>query len=799
MKNLIEILIWLGFILLSQNIFAQNITQTIRGNVVDKESQSPLIGAEVAVLTTETLTGTTTDLDGGFKIENLPVGRHSLQISYLGYEPMTVPNLLLTSGKELVLKLEMVESAVTLGVATVVAGADKTETLNEMATVSARSFSVEETARYAGSFYDPARMATNYAGVNVGSSDDLTNEIIVRGNSPRGVLWRLEGIEIPNPNHFGSLGNSGGGISMLSSSTLSNSDFYTGAFPAEFGNALSGVFDLNMRNGNNEKREYALMLGALGLEAAVEGPFSKNSKASYLVNYRYSTLALLEATGLSPAGDVLPKYSDLSFKVNMPTERAGTFALFGLAGQNSAQFAPTADSTVWGNGDGDEWGFKETQKMATLGLSHRILLSDKSYLRTVAIASTERYSEEDYWLDQAEDYVRRPDVKNDVTSNSYRISTMYNHKLSAKNTIRTGLIFSHLIFDFEYFDDDDVDGDKSQNQIKLFDNQGETSFVQAYSQWKHRFDERWTLNAGVHYSQLLLNNEFSIEPRAALQWKVDEKQSLSASVGLHSKMEHLAAYLFEGTLPDGTVRTPNDELGLSKSMHTVLGYDRRLGPDMRLKVEAYHQHLFNLPVENVPGSTNSIVNAFDIWDIIGAEKVNNEGTGTNYGVDLTLEKFFSKNYYFLVTGSVYKSEYTPLDGKTYPTRFDGRYSATVLGGKEFKVGKNRKNIFGINGKFILSGGNRFTPIDLESSIEKGEQVLFEGRRFEAKAGDYARFDFGLSYRINRKKLTHTIMLDIQNVTNRLNIYTQYYNDDTKRIEAYTQTGLFPIFNYRVEF
>lgn len=798
MKNLIEILILLGFLLLCAVAKSQELTQTIRGAVVDKENLMPLIGVEVAILTTDPISGTTSDADGQFKIENVPVGRHIIQVSYLGYEPLTIPNLLVTSGKEVVLNLELIESAVQLEVATVVAIHDKTGTLNEMATLSARSFSVEETSRYAGSFYDPARMANNFAGVVVGSSDDLSNEIVIRGNSPRGVMWRLEGIEIPNPNHFGSTGGSGGGISMLSSSTLSNSDFYTGAFPAEFGNALSGVFDLNMRNGNNEKREYAIMLGALGLEAAAEGPFTAGGKGSYLVNFRYSTLALLDAAGLSPAGDVLPKYSDVSFKLNMPTERAGTFALFGLGGQNTVRQVPEADSAKW-DGEFGEWGFDETQTVGTIGLSHRILLSDNSYLKTVAVASHDRLLEEDYWLDEENNYAKRYDVTNDVASNSYRFSSTYNQKFNARNTLRTGLIFSYLTFDFKYDDDDNFAEEKGENQIRLFDNHGETATFQAFSQWKHRFDDRWTFNAGLHYSQLFLNNNFSIEPRAAVEWKIDNKQSLSGAVGLHSKMEHLAAYLFEGTLPDGTYRPQNKDLELTKSMHAVLGYDRRLGENVRLKIEAYYQHLFDVPVETTPNSTNSILNAFDIWDIIGAENADNSGTGRNYGVDLTLEKFFSNNYYFLVTSSVYKSRYTPVNGIEYPTRFDGRYSLNLLGGKEFRVGKNKKNILGFNGKLILTGGNRYYPIDLEKSIANGEHEVYEDQPFAAKAGAYRRFDLGISYKINKAKLTHTIMLDVQNVTNRENLHSLYYDNDTQQIERYTQTGLFPIFNYRVEF
>lgn len=798
MKNHTVTLLLLGCLLAAPCLQAQEILQTIRGTVSDKETNALLVGAEVAVLTMNPIMGDVTDTDGNFKIEKLPIGRHSLQVSYLGYEPLTLPNILVTAGKELVLNLQLVESAVQLEVATVIAKHDKAEALNEMATVSARSFSVEETSRYAGSFYDPARMATNYAGVAVGSSDDLSNEIVVRGNSPSGILWRLEGVEIPNPNHFGSMGGSGGGISMLSSSTLSNSDFYTGAFPSEFGNALSGVFDLNMRNGNNEKREYALMLGALGLEGAAEGPFKQGGKGSYLINYRYATLGLLDAVGIKIAGDVTPKYSDVSFKLNMPTERAGTFALFGLAGQNSAQFSPKADSSKW-EGEFGEWGFKESASTATVGLSHRILLSEKSYLRTVAVVSRETDGGDQYWLDPEDNYKKHDDGGYDTRNYTARLSSTYNHKFDARNTLRAGAVYSYSKFTFKYDDDDNFDEDKGDKVIRLFDNHGEGGFLQAFGQWKHRFDDRWTLNTGLHYSLFLLNQKMAIEPRVALDWKLSDRQSLSAAVGLHSKREHLAAYVLDGKLLDGTDRSGNPDLELTKAMHAVLGYDQRIGGSMRMKAEVYYQHLYDVPVETLPGSTNSFINYRDIWELIFAEQTGNEGKGRNYGVDLTLEKFFTQNYYFMLTGSAYRSLYTPVNGKEYSTRFDGRYNVHALAGKEFKLGKNKKNILGINGKALLAGGNRYTPIDLEASIEKGEEVRLEDQPFGTKAGDYWRFDVGLSYKINKQRLTHTILLDIQNVTGRLNVYSQYYDNETKQIETYTQTGFFPVFNYRVEF
>ena len=610
MKNLGFVLVFLAIAMFCPNAGnTQNYTQTIRGTVIDKDAQLPLIGANVTILNTEPLIGTTTDMDGYFKLENVPVGRQDIEITYLGYEPMMLNSIMLTTGKELVLNLELTESTTTMDEVVVVAKHDKSKTLNELATVSARSFSVEETARYASSFFDPARMAQNYAGVSVGGGEDLFNEIIIRGNSPRGVLWRLEGIEIPNPNHFASVGSSGGAISMLSSSTLSNSDFYTGAFPSEFGNALSGVFDLNMRNGNNEKREYAFMLGALGLEAAMEGPFSANSRASYLINYRYSTLALLEAVGLSPTGDVLPKYSDLSFKVNIPTKKAGTFALFGLGGTNSSLFEPERDSTLWETDD-DKWGFVENQTVGTVGLSHKILLSDKSYLRTVVSASYETGETEEYFLDPEKDYEVHMDEKTSVTDRNLRTSTTYNHKFNAKNTIRAGLVYSYLDFKLTY------DEDSEEGLVRFFDNKGNTNFFQAFAHWKHRFNDDWTLNTGMHFSRLGINGKGVFEPRAAIQWRASPKQTISASVGLHSRREHLSAYLFEGTFSDGTVRNAEKDLELTKALHAVLAYDYQFSEQLRLKAELYYQHLYDVPVDIDPETRASSLNAFSVWGLI---------------------------------------------------------------------------------------------------------------------------------------------------------------------------------------
>jgi len=553
------------------------------------------------------------------------------------------------------------------------------------------------------------------------------------------------------------------------------------------------LFDLNMRNGNNEKREFSVMAGALGLEISAEGPFRRGGRGSYLVNYRYSTLGILDALGVKLTGDQVTKYQDVSFKINLPTDKAGTFALFGLGGKNSAILTPKADSTTWEDRN-DREGYSAEQTVGTIGLSHRILLSDNSYLRTVATASINQNEDTDYWLDPSDNYKKNTDEVTTASESSFRLSSTYNQKFSAQHSIRTGFILSHLTFDFTQDEDDDGEGLR-----RYFDNAGSTQLVQAFAQWKYRLNEAWTLNTGMHYTQLLLNNNFAIEPRAAIQWQASPRQLWSASIGLHSKPEHLAVYLFDGKFPDGTVHLPSKNLELSKALHAVLGYDYRLSENMRLKAEVYYQHLYDVPVEALPNSTNSIINGSSIWDFIGIEGATNDGTGRNVGFDLTIEKFFSNQYYFLITSSLYDSKYTPQNGKEYNTRFNGNYQLNTLAGKEWKVGNKRKNILGVNGKFALSGGNRYTPVDLDASIAKGEAVYDESRPFALRAGSYYRFDVGFSYKINSANVTHSILIDCQNVTNRQNVFAQYYNEDKQKIEKYYQTGLLPTFNYRLEF
>ena len=411
--------------LLFSNLIYAQITQVIKGKVVDVDTKIPIIGANILLDTSKT-TGASTDIDGNFRIENVPIGRHNLRISYIGYEPIALNQILVTPQKEVFLNIGMRESVENLQAITVVASKqDQHNTINDMTTVSGRQFTTEETGRFAGSFADPARAVSSFAGVSF--SSDESNEIIIRGNSSKGLLWRLEGIEIPNPNHF-SMGSGGtsGGISILKNTMLSNSDFLTGAFPAEYGNALSGVFDLNLRKGNSV-REYSLQLGVMGAQVSLEGPFSKNSEATYLANYNYSTLDALNKMGLVVGGNetIVPRYQDLSFNIDIPTAKAGRFSIFGLGGISAGNTQPDRDSTQW-QSFVDKQKSEIQSRVGLLGLNYMFIFNSKTYIKTTATFSIQNNVNQEDSLDskyQLQNYLRE-----DYQDLATRLTIMTNHK-----------------------------------------------------------------------------------------------------------------------------------------------------------------------------------------------------------------------------------------------------------------------------------------------------------------------------------------------------------------------------------
>ena len=767
----------------------------LRGIVRDAGTKQPLIGASVSVAASDKPLGAISDLQGVFVLKGLKVGRYDLVFEYLGYEVRMVKQILITTGKEIFLEVDMKESGVDMTEIIVVSKYEPSNTLNDMTTNSARSFSVEETNRFAAAISDPARMALSFAGVT-GNGDDLSNEIVIRGNSSRGLVWRLEGIEIPNPNHFSDLGASSGNISMLSASTLSNSDFYTGAFPAEFGNALSGVFDLQLRNGNSERREHAIKVGTLGLEASSEGYFTKKSSASYLINYRYSTIDLIDRLLPALPTQVSP-FQDLSFKINFPLKR-GNLSMFGLGGKNATSDGPLADTSnfqfPWQLQD-----FIVRQRMGVIGLVHHLKINNRSFLRTSISTSKWHYDDETTQLQPDQAFV--PEI---VDESLFRhresiFNSLLNIKYSAQLSFRAGFNIRHKAHKYDYKSFADAD-----NLISLLDSEGSAQLMDGFAQWKYAFKKDWILNAGINISYFLLNKTFGVDPRLGLRYQFRDNQTLSLATGLYSKPDHLSTYFIERKEIQGGITFPNLSLPMLKAFHVVGGYDLGMKENVRLKVEAYYQRLFDIPVGSNPETVFSILNTSNIFGVIFLNDMNGaaltpEGTGVNYGLEFTLERFFSKGLYYLATASLFDSKFTTFSGRTFPTRYATNFAGNVLGGKEWSVGIRKKNSIGVNAKMVLVGGRRTSPILLEASRQAQATQIDYDRYNSMHVPAYFRVDLGVNYRINMDRVTHTFAIDLQNLTNRRNSAGTFYDPLLMRRNTIKQNGLIPFLNYQINF
>ncbi len=794
MKKYISIMLLLSF----TGIYAQS--GVIRGTVLDQQSENPLVGAAVQLLNADQETGVITDFDGQFVLKSVPLGRQSIRVSFIGFETSTIPNIEVTSGKDVSVTVTLIESFDQLDEVVVTSDTNKDRAINKLATVSARQFGLEEVTRFSGGRSDVGRLAANFAGVS--APDDSRNDIVVRGNSPTGLLWRLEGIPIPSPNHYSTLGTTGGPVSALNPNLLKNSDFITSAFPAEYGNALGGVFDLGFRTGNPEDYEYTLQMGIFtGVEAMAEGPMGKKG-GSFLVAGRYSLVGLL---GVGAGGtSAVPNYSDVAFNLDFGKSGAGRFSLFGIVGTSDIDFLGDDIDETDLFAAPDENAFAESD-FGVIGLKHRINTGKNSYLRTIVAASlakneftADRFIDKDTPQERVILYTEA-----DNTESRFTFSSMFNTKLSNRTSLRIGVLAENfgvesLLRDREEQPDNNGDGDPDLTTFRDID---ENIFLlQPFIQGQWRILEPLTLNVGIHGQYSGLNEQFVAEPRAALGYQIAPAHKINFGYGIHHQTVPLPI-LFLNEEINGEVVQSNRDLDFIRSQHYVIGYDFRISQSWRAKIEAYYQDIDQAAVEPFPSSYSTLTEGASFEFDNDRVSLVNEGTGFNRGVEFTLEKFFSDGFYGLLTSSFFESRYEGSDGIERNTPFNNGYVINFLAGKEFKLGLAGKNVLFFDTKLTTAGGRYFTPVDLEASQEAGFEVLQEELAFSEQYDDYLRWDvkFGIKINSKEKKQSHQFYVDLQNVTNNENVFVRRYNRLTNNVDQVDQIGFFPDVGYRFQF
>ncbi|MBL7813298.1 MAG: TonB-dependent receptor [Bacteroidetes bacterium] len=796
-------------------------TQTVRGFVRDKESQQQIVLASIVLVTNNnTPVSAVTDSAGQFILTGIPLGRQDFAVSAPGYLGTVLPNIVVTSGKEVILNIELEADYRKLEEAVVKAKNQPGKVINENALVSARLFTVDETDRFAGSRGDPARMASNFAGVQ--GADDSRNDIVVRGNSPQGILWRLEGIDIPNPNHFSIPGTSGGPVSIINNKILANSDFFTGAFPAEYGNSTAGVFDLRMRNGNNRRHEFSSQLGFLGWDAMAEGPFSKKSKASYLFTYRYSTLALFSALKIPIGTDAVPQYQDASLKINIPIGKKANLAFFGIGGGSRIAILISkqkeSSANLYGDQDRDQtFG----SGMAVAGTHFTYNINSRSYIKAIAAFSHQQVNahHELVFRHITGTIARKGEVFNQYAldslvpnlyytfrTNTAGIHLFYNTRISARTSFRCGVQASESFYSFQDSNRnfDFIDTAKYWKWFTRWNSKGTGLLMQPYFQFRFRLAPKVTLSAGYTGMVFALADNLEkgksyvswdgLMPRAGLRYQLNPKHAINLGLGRHSQIQ--PAYTYFYILP-GNTRPHNMGMGMTKSTHAILGWDWQIKKDLRSKIETYYQSLDNIPVE-LHSSSFSLANTGSGFSRFFPDSLQNTGTGFNYGIEFTLEKFFTRGYYYLATLSLFDAKYKGSDGVSRSTDFNTRYAMNALVAKEWNF--NKKNALNVGGKITLAGARLTSPMDTLASRREREYVGIDALKNSVQFGsNYARFDIRIAYRINGKKVTHELALDLVNITNRKNILKYSYISEAPYNRQTYQLGFLPLFYYKLDF
>lgn len=763
-------------------------TQIIRGIVRDKQTQQSLAGVRVQAGTITAFS----DENGRFLLPKVPTGRVHFTAQMPGYTPYTQEDVLLLSTKALSLEIEMTPEDQQLKETVISTSRNVFEPLNDLAVVSTRSFTVDETERVAAGVNDPGRVALSYPGVQKGE-DETENQIIARGNSPIGILWRLEGIDIPNPNHFALIGSSGGGVTVFSAQLLSRSDFSTGGMPAEYGNATAGAFDVHFRHGNDEEREYRTKISLLGIDLSTEGPI-RHGRSSYLVNYRYSTLGLLNKMGFNLVGErVSNDFQDLSFNLTFKSKNNKRITtIFGMGGLSEEHYSPVEQGIDRDPSRPDQWEDRvKPANMGVLGATWTFLPDDKSYFKiALALIGSE---------------IQRQSDTLDLQNNRFRYETQryldrrlstsatYHRKLSSTLRLKTGLLLNQVFFDF-LKNTTPRTALTDINTLRIpthVEGNGATQLMQQYAQLQWKFAPRWSLNTGYHAMILMANKTRSIDPRASLQYHINATQHVSLAYGIYSKHLPLMTYYVR----DSAGTAINRDLDFLKSHHWIAAWHWYANSSTRLSVEGYLQRLLNVPVETTdPSSTYWMLNYSDGFpDFL----VSSQGKGRNTGLDISAEKKFAGRWFFLLTGSALSAKFQLPGGKWYTGRFDTRFSSSATVAKEFALKKD--GILQVGGRMLYSGGFRYTPYDPVLSAEEGKYVPLAGAEYSAQVAPYKRLDMRIAWRVNRKKYAGNLSLDIQNVLNIANPFRVGYDPVAKSTFTEYRGSLIPILGWQGDF
>ena len=768
--------------------------QTVRGTVKDVITGEPLPGAVVVVAGMENR-GAVTDADGEFVIADIPIGRYSFTASCLGYESQQIVEILVSGTKEAVLSFHLRELAEELQAAHVRPVLNKARPINPTALAGASMISVEEATRFAGAFDDISRVVRRYVGTT-GSTDN--NGISTHGNPASATQYRLEGVEIPSPIHFDGTGGHGTGmISALHTECLANSDYYTSAPPAEMGNTLGGVMDLQLRAGNPATWEHSAKISTLGLDLTSEGPLSKNQGSSYLATYRYGLSKLANDLGIGILDGDQGDYHDLAFKLSFSLNNASSLHVWGLGTWDKVYMVWDGYDEPWQTLY-DQNDFQCDIHTLTGGLTYDALLRRGWRLRADLAAAHRQFGGGDCFAIYATDgsllseenrktavfAPATPFVRLDYTTLWLTGSVSASKRFSPHYLLKLGSSIRHIDYEQTLSRAASVYtgvlspltcADESMQQ------------VDAYVTNNLRFGA-WTFNAGLHLSGWTLSEDWSLQPRLSAQWVPSSGHTLSLGYGMTTRMESYDTYF---------ASAENRTLRPMRSQQAVLGYGWQPDLSFKLDAEAWTELQSDVPVS--PHSTYTALNRRLYYT---TEPLVNAGKGRSYGLSLGVEHYMTQGVYWLVNGTVFKVEYQAEDQIWRPTLFDRGWAVNAVGGKEWTLGA--RHVLSVNIATTAMGGIRQSPFDEDASAALYKAGIpyvayDENRAMERHSDPVVDLSLNISYRIHAGRLDHIIGFDYLNMLGMEEPLQDYWNAHTGRAQTVTSCYSLPNISYCVEF
>ena len=777
--------------------------ETLRGTVKDAITGEPLIGATVKIVELENVAAIA-DIDGKYQINLSKGGRYTIEANYVGYEPSVTKEILISGAKEVVLDITLRENSTELKEVVVRPRVNKEATVNPTVLTGGVMLSMEEASRFAGGYNDPARLVMSFAGVS-GEADG--SGLSIHGNAPERMQYRIEGVEVFTPNHFNDLWNAGYGlVSALNSNVIGNSDFFTSTFNANYNNALSGVFDVKMRPGNNTKYENILQIGTVSEELTLEGPISRKHNSSYIVNYRYGFTSLVDKLGLVDTDGSHMSFQDFSWKLNFPTKRAGTFSVFGLGFFDTNWDERMKIKDTHSAYDASDNDCKLAQLLA--GVSHKILLGNKWTWRSTLAYNMQHLKADEYYygLKRDENDVliypleyEEPEKKylfSKQKTNEDRIifNTELSKQVNDKWLTQFGGEYSHRFFNLVYRSADRLYA-PVETMKDITNMKDDTGLASVFWQNLYKFNDHLSATAGISANYFLYSKKYSVEPRVSMKWDPNEKNSFALGYGLHSMVEKLDAYFYR----DDDGKLVNKDLGLTKAHHFQATYMYKFNSNLTLRANAYYQYGFNTPV-GIDGSTYCVTNRyFNFTD----EPLVNKGNTRNYGADITLEHYMSHGFFGQTNISLYRSQYRGVDKVWRNQMYDRRFMFKILGGKEWIIGKN---VLNVSAKYSIQGGLRYTPIDvdqmnanIDAGIVNDEPIYKDNEAFTKHFKPTGIIDLTVSYKINKKRVSHTIAFEGLNILGTDTPMFQRFDLGTRQVRIDKGGISLPNIFYRLDF